>query len=99
MLIGVDTNPLCCLTTKQEFVQLQNDIKIVRTLRLFIHRKLVFSLLSIPILVMVINSGSFSAICRVCLLIDLEVIVPNFCSAFVAFLLSGDFFSDFLSFV
>ena len=30
--------PLCDLTTKQEYVQPQNDIKIVRTLKLFVQK-------------------------------------------------------------
>ena len=34
---------MCCLLTKQEYVQLQNDVKIVRTLPFFV-RKSLFSL-------------------------------------------------------
>ena len=36
------------------------------SLHLFVQKSLIFSLLSIPILVMAINGGYFPAICRVC---------------------------------
>ena len=64
MLIGIDTSP-CGLSTKQEYVQLENDIKIVRTLKLFVQKSSfhLFSLLSIPIF-MGINGGYFTAIWR-----------------------------------
>ena len=55
---------------KHEYVQLQNDIKIIRTLKLFFYKiffQYFFSLLSIPIVVMGINGFCFPTICRVCL--------------------------------
>ena len=47
MLIGIDTTPLYPLTEKEEYVQLQNDIKIVRTLRLIFFIKLNFLIFSV----------------------------------------------------
>ena len=38
--VTISNAPLCCLTTKQEYFDLQNDIKIVRTLKLFVYKKL-----------------------------------------------------------
>ena len=49
--------------TMKEYVQLQNDIKTVRTLKIIV-QKSIFSL-PIPIVVMGINSGCFPAIRRV----------------------------------
>ena len=39
---------MCGLTTKQEYVQIQNDIKLVRTLKLFVIFFLVFVLFYQP---------------------------------------------------
>ena len=57
-----------------EYVQLQNNIKIDRSLKLFAQKSFFFtsfSLLSIPIFVMEINGGYFPAICRLCLVIEM----------------------------
>ena len=36
MLIGIDTNP--CLVSEQVYVQLQNDVKLVRTFKLCVQK-------------------------------------------------------------
>ena len=66
MLMGIDTRPYR-LIKKQEYAQLQIDIKLVRTFNLFVYKNpffICFSLLSIPILVMGSNGGCFPAVCR-----------------------------------
>ena len=63
------------LTTKHEYGQLQNDIKVVRTLNLFVHKNLFIislSLLSMPILFMGINRGYLPATFWVCFVFFLQ---------------------------
>ena len=73
MLIAIDNSR--CVGSKEEleYVQLQNNIKIVRTLSFFVRKSFIslgFSLLSISIVVMGNNGGFFPAIGRVFLEIE-----------------------------
>ena len=64
------------LTTTQEYVQLQNDIKVIRFLKLFFKNHFFTSFFlgyGIPILVMGINGGYFPAMCRICFILSINL--------------------------